>query len=271
MIDLHCHILPGLDDGANSIEQAVEMARIAREDGIEIIAATPHLFRDNALRDFDLIGEKREALIQALAAQGVSLEIKSGAEVHIFHDLVNEVRRHRDQLVLNGSGYMFVEFPADHIYRGAREMFFELMNEGVIPIIAHPERNSVFGQRPELLFDMVSQGALVQANAGSFIGTYGRRAGESVRRLIEWNLVHFVASDGHNTVSLPPRLTEAAKLVSALAGDEVARSLVERNPRAVLNDHEIPYLPAPRDPRKAARAMRLGIPRIFRRSKQAGK
>jgi protein-tyrosine phosphatase len=264
MIDLHCHILPGLDDGAGSLEVAVEMARLAAEEGIEIIVATPHLFRGGASRDFDLIREKREELQATLASQGVPVEIKSGAEVHISHNLVDEVRQHKSQLVLNGSSYMFVEFPTDHIYRGVRELFFELMNEGVTPIIAHPERNSVFEQSPELLFDLVSQGALVQANAGSFTGKYGRRASETALRLLEWHLVHFIASDGHNADSLPPRLAEAARKAEILVGGDMARALVEDNPRAVLEDREIPHLPAPKDPKKSKRSLTIGIPKFLR-------
>jgi protein-tyrosine phosphatase len=162
---------------------------------------------------------------------------------------------------------MFVEFPADHIYRGARGLFFELMSDGITPIITHPERNSVFGRHPELLYDLVAQGALVQANGGSLTGIYGTRAGAAVLRFMELNLVHFIASDGHDAQSNPPRLAEAARKTAALAGNEVSVALVRHNPRAVLEDREIPYLPEPKDPRKSRRSLWIRIPNFLRRIK----
>ena len=225
------------------------MARLAGRDGIRTIVATPHLFKGSqAPLDFDLLKKKKEDLERALEREGITVSIALGAEVHIAHSLVDEINRRRNNLVVNGGSYMFVEFPPDHVYPGVKNLFFELQSAGVIPIIAHPERNSVFMQRPGLLFELVSMGALAQANRGSFLGVYGRTAAAVVRRLLEHNLVHFIASDGHDTVSLP-----AVKSVSPIIGEGNARALVQDNPRAVLEDREIPYLPSPVDPGKTKR------------------
>ena len=264
MIDLHCHILPGLDDGARALDEALEMARIAVGEGIETIVATPHLFRGNDLKDFGDIDERRKELNGALVGQNIQLEIKLGAEVHVSHFLIDALQKSRNRLVLNGSSYMFVEFPQDHVYRAAQNLFFEVMNEGIIPIIAHPERNIVFGQNPGLLYDLVQQGALVQVNSGSLTGIYGRQPYEAVLRLIGWDLVHFIASDGHDPRSIPPRLAEAAKKAEVLAGKETARALVRDNPQAVLEDREVPYLPVSKDPRKSRKSFSIRIPRIFK-------
>jgi protein-tyrosine phosphatase len=254
MIDLHCHILPGVDDGAETLETAVEMARLAGRDGVETIVATPHLFKgSHSPPDFDLFEKKKEELESALGREEIDVSIRTGAEVHIAHSLVDELGRSRKKMVINGSAYMFVEFPPDHVYPGVQNLFFELLSAGVIPIIAHPERNSVFAQKPGLLYDLVCMGALAQANRGSFLGVYGRTAAAVVGRLLEHNLVHFIASDGHDTVSLPPVLADAVASVRPLIGDEKARALVRDNPRAVLEDREIPYLPSPVDPRKSRR------------------
>jgi protein-tyrosine phosphatase len=267
MIDLHCHILPGLDDGAKTLDEAIEMARIAAVEGIKTIIATPHLFRGGQINDVATVEEKQRELIDALANRHIPIEIKRGAEVHFSHNLVKEIRSDRSRLVLNGSSYMFVEFPSSHIYQGAKNAFFDLMSEGIVPIIAHPERNAIFARNPGLLFELVQQGALVQVNAGSLTLVYGHQPAEVVLRFLEWDLVHFIGSDGHNTHSIPPRLAEAAKKVEILVGQKAARALVSDNPKAVLEDREIPYFPEPRDPRKSKKSFHFRVPGFFKKNR----
>lgn len=264
MIDLHCHILPGLDDGADSLEEAVEMARIAEGDGIEKIVATPHLFRDNFMhKDLSIIEERRRELSKVLEAKNIQVEILCGAEVHISHNLLDEIRENRSYLVINQSSYMFVEFPSEHVFPGVKELFFELMSEGIIPIIAHPERNSVFVRNPSFLYELVQMGGLAQANRGSFSGIYGKEAEEAVFRFMALNLIHFIGSDGHNRRSLAPRLSEARKRVETIIGEEKARVLVKDNPQAVLEDKEIPYLLEAVNPDEAHKRFKIKVPRVF--------
>lgn len=266
MIDLHCHILPGLDDGAKSLEEAVEMARIAEEEGIERIVATPHLFRENYLyEDLGIIEEKRKELHRALEAGNIHVQLFCGAEVHIAHNLMEEIRKNRSSLVINRSSYMFVEFPSRHVFSGVKELFFELMSEGIIPIIAHPERNSVFVRNPSFLYELVQMGSLAQANRGSLSGIYGREAEQAVCRFLEMNLIHFIGSDGHNTNALAPRLSEAKKMAEGIIGKEGAMALVKDNPGAVLEDKEIPYLPEAVNPSKKERRLPLKISFFKRR------
>lgn len=264
MIDLHCHILPGLDDGADSLEEAVEMARIAEGDGIEKIVATPHLFRDNFMhKDLGIIEERRRELSKVLEAKNIQVEILCGAEVHISHNLLDEIRENRSYLVINQSSYMFVEFPSEHVFPGVKELFFELMSEGIIPIIAHPERNSVFVRNPSFLYELVQMGGLAQANSRSFSGIYGKEAEEAVFRFMALNLIHFIGSDGHNRRSLAPRLSEARKRVETIIGEEKARVLVKDNPQAVLEDKEIPYLLEAVNPDEAHKRFKIKVPRVF--------
>jgi protein-tyrosine phosphatase len=266
MIDLHCHILSGLDDGAHSLETSLAMAGVARDDGIGTIVATPHLFRGGySSGDFSLINEKRRELMEVLATSGLAVDIKRGAEVHISHNLIDEIRRHRNELVINGSAYMFIEFPGGHIYAGVKNLIFDLMSEGIVPIIAHPERNSVFAREPGRLYDLIQMGALAQANSGSLAGYYGREAQAAAVRLFEWRLVHFLASDAHNTTSIPPRLSDAVKKAETMVGRGEARALVLDNPQAVLDDREIPWHPEPVDPRKARKSLSFRIPGFLKR------
>jgi len=261
MIDLHCHILPGLDDGAKNLDEAVGMAKIAEGDGIKKIVATPHLFRDNFVyEDLGIIEEKRRELNRVLEMKNIKVEILVGVEVHISHNLIHEIRKNRSYLVLNQSSYLFVEFPSNHVFSGVKELFFELMCEGITPIIAHPERNAVFARNPSFLYDLIQMGGSAQINSGSLSGIYGREAEEAVFRFLELNLIHFIASDGHNTRSLAPRLSEAVKKAEMILGKEEARALVVDNPRAVLEDKEIPYLPVATNPGEREKRLRVRMP-----------
>ena len=265
MIDLHCHILPGLDDGAQTLEDALAMARLATNDGIETIVATPHLFKGGAaLPDGDVFSERKRELERALETERIPVSLKMGAEVHIAHTLMSELGKNRERLVVNGSVYMFVEFPSDHIYPSVRGLIFELMSAGITPIIAHPERNAVFAQKPELLYELVRMGALAQANRGSFVGLYGRTAADAVVRFLESNFIHFIASDGHDTGTLAPILSDAARRAEFLVGREEALALVGANPQAVLEDRDVPYLPSPVDPRKSKRSFHLSWRGLFK-------
>ena len=269
MIDLHSHILPGLDDGAQTMDEALEMARIAERDGIKKIVATPHLFRNNFIhKDLGIIEKKREELSQALKKNNIHVEVFAGAEVHISHSLIDEIKKNRNSLVINQSSYMFVEFSSEHVFSGVKNLFFELMSEGITPIIAHPERNSVFIRNPSLLYELVEMEALCQANSGSFSGLYGSRTQEAVYHFLELGLFHFIASDCHNTRSITPRLSEALAKATAIVGAKKANALVRENPKAVLdNDQELPYFPQPLNPREKEKSFNIKIPNIFRRKK----
>lgn len=265
MIDLHCHILPGLDDGAQTLEDSLAMARLALKDGIDTIVATPHLFKGGAtLPEEDSFAGKKRELESALQGERIAVSLKMGAEVRVSHTLMSEVERNRKRLVINDSAYMFIEFPTDHVFPSVRGLVFELMSAGVLPIIAHPERNAVLARRPELLYDLVRMGALAQANRGSFLGLYGRMAADAAGLFLKYNLIHFIASDGHNTGSLAPILSDAVKRAELLVGSEGALALVDANPRAVLEDREVPYLPSPVDPRKSKKSFHLRVKGLFK-------
>lgn len=266
MIDLHCHILHGLDDGAKSLDEAVEMAKMAEKDGIKTIVATPHLFRgDFVPKDLGIIEKKIEELKYVLEKNNIDVKIIKGAEVHISHNLIDEIRKSRDYLVLNGSSYMFLEFPAGHVFSGVKELLFELMSEGIRPIIAHPERNYVFMRSPDLLYKLVQMGALTQANSGSYTGLYGRRVEEAAFRFLELHFTHFMGSDAHNPRSSSLWFSDAVREVEVRMGSEVANAFVNDNPHAVLNDNELPYLPHAVDPTEKERSFKIKIPRLFKR------
>jgi len=268
MIDIHSHILPGLDDGAQSIEESVEMAKIAVKDGIKKIVCTPHLFRGNFnTGNFEIIDKKRQELELALEQNQVDIEIYSGAEVHVSHNLIEQIKNNKQFLVVNQSSYMLIEFPSSHIFAGVKELFFELMSEGITPIITHPERNAVFTENPSLLFELIEMGALTQVNSGSFVGLYGKRTAEMVLRFLDWNFVHFLGTDSHNTRSMSPILSDALIRIQARMKEDVAQTLVWDNPQAVLENREIVYRPNPKNPAGKEKSLKVRLPIFKKRSK----
>lgn len=249
------------------MKDSLDMAKMAEEDGINKIVATPHIFRGNFNykdKSIGIIEEKRQEFIRALEENKINLKVFGGAEVHISHNLIDEIRKNRKFLVLNQGSYMFVEFPSEHVFSGVKNLFFELMSEGITPIIAHPERNSVFIRSPELLFELIQTGAFSQANSGSFSGIYGHSAQEAVYHFLELRLIHFIASDCHNIRSIPPNLSQALKKTAEILGEKEARFLVEDNPQAVLDDLELPYLPDPVNPKEKEKTFKIKIPGFFK-------
>jgi len=266
MIDIHSHILPGVDDGAKDMETALEMARMAVDDGIKKMIATPHLFRGSySAEGFDEIEEAKSQFTMALKESNIPLEILSGAEVHISHNLMDEIRMNRRFLVLNQSRYMFIEFPSDHVFAGVKDLIFELMSEGIVPIIAHPERNSVFRRNPNFLYEILQMGAFCQVNQGSLNGIYGSQVQEAVFRFLELGYVHFLATDCHNTWIIMPKLSGALRKAEEIIGEKNARALVEDNPLCVIEDREISFIPEPREARAEKKAFKIKLPSFIKK------
>lgn len=266
MIDLHSHIFHGFDDGAQSLEESIEMARIGAEDGIEKIVGTPHLFRGDFERiDVSMIHKRRDELSESLQNEKIEMEVYSGAEVHVSHNLIDEIQMHRELLTINNSSYMLIEFPSNHIFPGVKDLFFKIESEEIEPIITHPERNSVFRRNPVLLYELIEMGALVQANSGSFQGLFGSSVREAVSKFLDWNFIHFLSSDAHNTRSMSPKLSETLREIAERIGKERAYALVWDNPQAVLNNDVIPYRFDPVYPVQNEKSFKIKLPRFLRK------
>ncbi len=244
MIDLHSHVLPGLDDGAESLEAAVEIVRAAGADGIRVLAATPHV-RD----DYPTRPEQMEAALAQVraAAAGLGVELLPGGELAL--DAL--ARLDEDSLRRFGLGgnprYLLVETP----YYGWRidlgETLFGLRTRGLTPVLAHPERNSEVQANPDLLAPVVAGGTLVQLTASSVDGRLGRRPRDAARALLDLGLAHMVASDAH----APTVRAIGMRAACAAIGDEaLARWLTEDVPRAVVEDAALPPRPASRRRRR---------------------
>ncbi len=230
MIDIHTHILPGVDDGAANMDEAIEMAKIAEQDGIRHIIATPHL-SDPELRQKEI--ESRTAEVnEALQEAGVNVTIYPGAEIPIFM-LDDEDCR----IGLAGSRYLLVEFPFTGMLPVSSEIFGHLTGRGYKIIIAHPERNYAVMQNPQFLLDLLSPDVTLQITAGSLTGEMGKEAMSLARYLLKKKVVAHMASDAHNVTDRRPELSAgvkaAGKYLKGRAGAG-ASALVNENPGRII-------------------------------------
>jgi len=212
MIDIHCHILSGIDDGAQTRDDSLKMAKLAIEEGITTIIATPHHNNGKYENPKASILEKVAELNRVLQAEKLPLTILPGQETRITGEFIEDWENGRI-LPLNQTQYLFVEFPSSHVPRYAEKMLYDLQLKGLIPIIVHPERNQEIHERPEILYQLVKKGASAQLTAGSLCGKFGKKVKRFSEQLIEANLIHFVASDAHNITSRAFHLEHAYEVV----------------------------------------------------------
>lgn len=246
MIDLHCHVLPGIDDGARTLEEAVEMCRMAAADGCEAIVTTPHQRRGvwwNADR-----ASLARLRLQVQEAVGAALQLHPGGEIHVDSQLLSEIEgldgaaadsEGTGVLPLARSHYLLLELDDDDTPEGAEDLVHELAVAGWRPVLAHPEFVPWMAGAPEVVARLVSLGASTQVTAMSVTGDFGRRAQADCLRLLDAGLVHFVASDAHGPRRRPPGLKRAYEAIAARFGKETARRLFAENPRAVVEDRPL--------------------------------
>jgi protein-tyrosine phosphatase len=249
MIDIHSHIMPEIDDGARSLQEALEMASIAAADGIEQMVSTPHMF--NGISHDPQPAEILERVGRLQEAVGDKLKILPGNEVHISHEIVEHALNNR-VMKMNQRNYMLVEFPQLSIPYRADDLLWKLREAGVLPILAHPERNAEIQRRPAMVAEMIERGVFVQVTAMSVTGEFGQAARACAEVLLKHNCVHFLATDTHRPARRAPILSKGRDAAAAIIGAARARRLVFDNPLAVisgepiLSDPPLPFdLPKP--------------------------
>lgn len=227
MIDIHCHILPGIDDGPSELSDSLKMASIAVDDGITHIVATPHVKGD--IHSPDFLDKQVREFNQTLQGKNSSLQVLRGADVSSI--LPPKVLAY---YTINNGPYFLLEFPHSHLPRNANEIVFKILLAGLRPIITHPERNPSIVRDPELLFRLVDAGCLVQVTAGSLTGNFGADSRDCAAYLLKKNRVHFLATDAHSPTHRRPVLSPAVKEAAAIIGTSAALDLVTTNPSAVI-------------------------------------
>ncbi|MYL40676.1 tyrosine-protein phosphatase [Virgibacillus salexigens] len=236
MIDIHSHILPGIDDGANNEEDSLALGRAAIDQGIQVIVATPH-HQNGAFNNYRWEIERSvEILNKLFLREGLDLTVLPGQEVRIHGEMVEGVRK-KELLPINYSKYLFVEFPSADVPRYTTQLLFDLQVEGYTPVIVHPERNRELLEHPNKLYEFISKGALAQLTAGSLIGKFGKDIQKFSQQLIGSNLIHFIASDAHNIKSRKYYMREAFNEIKKQYGTEYYYMFLENSNLLIDNDN----------------------------------
>ncbi len=239
MVDIHCHILPGIDDGSKSWEMTADMCRIATEDGITHIVATPHandIYGYNRDRYTEMLGQLSDA------ADG-KLTFSLGCDFHFSYDNIEDALANPRRFTIGDTQYLLIEFSDYGIPPGVKQSIFALGSRAMVPIITHPERNQPLLKNPKMLLELVEQGCLVQVTANAVTGAWGPRSKKMVEWLLKREVVHVIASDAHDPVHRKPAMSEARDAVSEMVGAEIANALVTHNPEAIVEGKSLPYQP----------------------------
>jgi protein-tyrosine phosphatase len=244
MIDIHSHILPGIDDGAQSLDEAIEMAEAAVQEGITHLFATPHH------RNGRYENEKRSIVQEVILFNGelvkrdIPLQVIPGQEIRLYNELIEDM----DQDVLvpldHTANYLLIEFPSSSVPNNAADLLYELTLRNYRPIIVHPERNSEIMENPEVLYELIKAGALAQVTANSIIGNFGKKIMTFSHELIKANMIHFVASDAHNTTTRGFHLTKAYEAIGKEHGIEKRYELHENAETLFKGESVLPAEPS---------------------------
>ena len=241
MVDIHCHPLPDTDDGARTFEDAVQMCRMAGDDGITHLVATPHCDYKYTFRP-----EANEEKVRELQrAVGDKPQLLLGCDFHLSYDNIQMIISDRDGFTINKTRYLLVELDDHFIPENMNQVFYDLQVANLLPILTHPERNPVFQRRPEIVYEWVGRGCLVQLTAKSYTGGFGRTAQRLCEMWLDRNLVHFFASDAHDTKYRPPLLSVCYERLAAVKGEAEAERIMRRNPEAVIQGQPLPPFPQP--------------------------
>lgn len=238
MIDIHCHILPEVDDGPKSWEIAEQMCRMAAQDGTTHIVATPHS-NDHYHYDRRYLSNLLQDLQQRI---GTTPQLILGCDFHLSFENMQSAMESPETYCIGNTRYLLIEFSNFSIPHQIDDWITQMREREIVPIITHPERNPLLQQTLERVLDWVKLGCAVQLTGSVMTGAWGARAQQAAHWLFKKKAVHILSSDGHDLVRRPPVLSEARKAIAKEFGEELARALVEKNPGAVVNNEAPPWL-----------------------------
>lgn len=237
-IDLHCHVLPGLDDGAQTMEESLTMLRQAEKAGFSGLIMTPHHHIRRGMASPEQIKAALAVMQEHIDAEGLSLRLYPGNELYYAHDSVEKLSR-GEVLTLAGSNYVLTEFSFGATFQEIRQGLLELSQAGYYPVLAHIERYECMTDAPQLCGELYDMGVYIQVNAGSFLGDAGRKPKKLVSMLLKEDLIHFVGTDAHDTKKRSPEIERCVKYIKKKAGEETVERLLRKNAQAVLENRVI--------------------------------
>jgi len=238
MIDIHSHILYGLDDGAEDLEETLEMLRIAEEAGIKKMITPPHYIDGSTEYDEEDIENRLNTIQSLIEDEGMEIRLFSGNELYMDYYLSSSLRQGHC-LTLADSNYVLVELPMDVVPSYTENVLYALFEQGYRVILAHPERYGTIQREPEILYRYIEMGCLVQVNALSVNGMTGTKMQELTKRFMEKNWVHFIGSDCHSKRVRAPRLSKAFELTEQWVGKKKAQEIFAENAEKILQNEEL--------------------------------
>jgi len=243
MIDIHCHMLPGIDDGPEGVEESIEMARIAVANGITEVVVTPHIHPGRYENTRDSIARSTQRFQQCTQDHGIALRLRMAAEIRISPELIAMVEARQVPWLGNLDGYqlLLLEFPHSHIPPGSDKLVNWCLQRKVRPVVAHPERNKDVIRNLEKITPFVKLGCLLQVTAGAVDGSFGPQARKRARQLLERGWVTFLASDAHNTRYRIPDLESGRAAAASIVGEAESWRLVRENPQQILRTPTLVY------------------------------
>ena len=238
MIDFHTHILPNIDDGSRSIEETFNLIKEAKNVGFEAIISTSHYIEEY----YETNAPEREVWINAiyenLQAKNIDINLYLGNEIYLSENIIKLLEEGKASTI-NDTSYVLFEMPLNAEPMNLYDVIYEMMQYKLVPILAHPERYSFVQKEPELIYDLIEKGVLMQANFGSILGIYGEKTQIIIRKFLESNMIHFLGTDVHRQNSIYPRVPEALEEITKIIGNEKMKELTEINPRLVLHNKKI--------------------------------
>ena len=238
-VDIHCHFLPEMDDGATSWGEAISMARMAVNDGFTRLIVTPHQLGNYRLNTAERIRKQAEEFRSQLGSAGIPLEVRVGGDVRVEPDLLEQLDDGKVLSLADQSRHLLLELPHE-LYFPIEHLVSELDRRGYQAILSHPERNQGILARPAIITDLMSVGCLMQVTAGSFVGAFGSPSKSLAERMLAENAIHFVATDAHGTRFRRPKMSRAFDAIAKLASAEVAQELCSVNPSRVYRGRSVP-------------------------------
>lgn len=238
MIDFHSHILPNIDDGSRSIEETFNLIKEAEKAGFEAIISTSHYMENYYETDVPEREVWVKAIMENLKAKNISTNLYLGNEIYFTNNII-ELLEKRKASTINDTSYVLFELPMNIEPMNLYDVIYDMLQYKLVPILAHPERYSFVQKEPELVYDLIEKGVLMQANYGSIIGQYGEKAQMIVQRFFENNMIHFLGSDVHRQNTIYPKIPQILDEIAAIIGGEKLEELTTTNPKLVLQNKKI--------------------------------
>ena len=238
MIDLHSHILPNIDDGSRSIEETFNLIKEAKNVGFDAIISTSHYMENYYETDTPEREVWVNAIYENLQAKNIDIKLYLGNEIYLSENIIKLLEEGKASTI-NDTSYVLFEMPLNAEPLNLYDIVYQMLQCKLVPILAHPERYSFVQKEPELIYDLIQKGVLMQANYGSIIGQYGEKAKIIVKKFFENNMIHFLGSDVHRQNTIYPKIPQILVELNSLIGEEKLEELTTTNPSLVLKNKRI--------------------------------